>query len=69
MGLAVFESSLPTGQGTALYKALQELHASELVLGDQAQLIFLIIQAGSILQIIQEQPRHLPSPYGHTWNA
>ena len=44
MGMAVFESSLPTDQGSALFKALQELHANELVLEDQAQLIYLIIQ-------------------------
>ena len=45
MGLAVFESSLPTDQGTALYTALQKLHANQVVLEDQAQLIYLVIQA------------------------
>ena len=44
MGRAVFESSMPTSQGAALYHSLARLHTSEAVIEDSAQLIFLIIQ-------------------------
>lgn len=49
MGRAVFESSMTTEHGTALYLALARLCKSELGLQDLAQLIFLIIQVADRL--------------------
>ena len=58
IGRAVFESAMPTKEGTALYHSLAELCTHRMHLQDQAQLIYMLIQVALVWILALLQPAH-----------